>query len=93
MGKLSIEYFGMMKVKLNLHNEEVSFPSDTITVAELIDLLCEKHGQAFADYIKQGYQIYIERDGHSQSILNLEKFDTILKDGDKVLFLYIFAGG
>ncbi len=93
MGKLDIKYFGMLSVKLNLHTEEINFEAERITVAELVEVLKEKHCPAVQDYLQKGYNIYVQRDGKTLNILNIDKHDTQLQDGDRVIFNYIFAGG
>jgi molybdopterin converting factor small subunit len=92
MAKITIKYFGMISLKLNLHEEEENVEEST-NIGELIETLRKKHGDLIEKYIKQGYQVLLERGGKTANIVHFDNYGTQLIEGDKILFVYAFAGG
>lgn len=92
MIKIAIKYFGMITIKLNLHEEQIEIENNA-TFNQLVEVLKKKHGETIEKYINQGYQILLEREGKAVNIVLMDNFDTKLMDGDKILFVYVFAGG
>ncbi len=66
-------------MKLTLNGKESDF-SDGLAVSELL----------VEEQVKTPEMVSVELNGQ---ILKRSKFDTILKDGDKVEFLFFAAGG
>ncbi len=66
-------------MKLTLNGKESDF-TDSLTVSELL----------VEQQVKTPEMVSIELNGQ---ILKRSKFDTVLKDGDKVEFLFFAAGG
>ena len=66
-------------MKLTLNGKESDF-ADGLTVSELL----------VEQQVKTPEMVSVELNGQ---ILKRSKFDTILKDGDKVEFLFFAAGG
>ncbi len=66
-------------MKLTLNGKESDF-TDSLTVTELL----------VEQQVKTPEMVSIELNGQ---ILKRSKFDTVLKDGDKVEFLFFAAGG
>ena len=66
-------------MKMTLNGKESDF-TDSLTVSELL----------VEQQVKTPEMVSIELNGQ---ILKRSKFDTVLKDGDKVEFLFFAAGG
>ena len=66
-------------MKLTLNGKESDF-TDSLTVSELL----------VEQQVKTPEMVSIDLNGQ---ILKRSKFDTVLKDGDKVEFLFFAAGG
>ena len=69
-----------------------------LTLKELLEFFHDKYGQEFTDLVwekgKKGYfnkLLSLIINGHSY---RHDKFlDTVLKDGDQIVFIYIYFGG
>ncbi len=73
------KFFWGYKMKLGLNGKESEF-ADGLTVSELL----------VEEQVKTPEMVSVELNGQ---ILKRSEFETVLKDGDKVEFLFFAAGG
>ncbi len=84
------QYFGELRDIARLGGETISL-GESATLAELLEKLTKAYGEAFQERLdrKDGYIILIN--GQLDEVMDGK--DTILKNGDRVVFLPITMGG
>jgi molybdopterin synthase sulfur carrier subunit len=93
--KVTVKFFTILREITRKREEEIELPS-TATVEKLMEILSEKYGRQFADYVyndKKGMRSQLQFLVNGRSITTLQGFKTKLTDGDKVAIIPPVGGG
>jgi len=87
--KIRVKYFLEHEKLSGCYDEEFSFENDeVISVKEVFKNLSSKYNIEYRDVIAKGIILV-----NSRSITQLDKENTELKDGDKLILMPMIAGG
>ena len=85
---INIKYMGLPAVRANKTEESIEF--NGVNLADLLDVLFEKYGKAFSDaLLLPSGKLKIAVLVNSQA----SEFETVLEDGDLVVFFQPSYGG
>lgn len=87
--KITVKYFLEYEKLSGCHDEEFSFGNnEVISVKEVFKDLSSKYNIEYKDVIVKGIILV-----NSRSITQLDKENTELKDGDKLILMPMISGG
>ena len=87
--KITVKYFLEYEKLSGCHDEEFFFENnEVINVKEVFKNLSSKYNIEYKDVIAKGIILV-----NSKSITQLDKENTELKDGDKLILMPMIAGG
>ncbi|MCW4015199.1 MAG: MoaD family protein [Candidatus Bathyarchaeota archaeon] len=93
--KVEVKFFTSLREITGKKVDEIQL-QNTITIDELVTLLCEKYGKEFREYIynkKGNVQEFLSFLVNGKNINNIQGFDTTLQNGDTVAILPPVGGG
>jgi len=92
---VEVKYFTSLREITGKKVDKIQL-QNTITVNELLTLLCEKYGNKFVEYIykkPQQVQPFLSFLINGKNINNMQGFETKLKNGDTIAILPPVGGG
>jgi molybdopterin synthase sulfur carrier subunit len=91
--KIKVRYFTILR-EITEKREEDLFVEDRAKVGEILDLLTERYGDEFSDYLfeKEGLRSHIQILLNGTNILTLDGFETEL-DAESTLAIVPPVGG
>lgn len=95
MMRLEVKYYAMLRDSTGKKSERILLPDDA-SFQDLLERIMENYGEEFRRHIfdEQGeYRSFLTYLINGISIHNLNGFETLLKDGDKVAILPPVGGG
>lgn len=93
--EVELRYYAMVRDAAGKRAETLSLPEGA-TALDLIDRLVELYGDTFRGYVydDDGRLLdYLMFSVNEQDIRSLDGYDTVLRDGDKVLVMPPIGGG
>ena len=93
--EVEVKFYAMLREIAGKKAETVSLPLKS-SVRDLVDLLVERYGGEFSRYIydsEKQVRSYLSYMLNGININSLDKFDTVLKDGDVFSLLPPVGGG
>jgi len=93
--EVEVKFYAMLREIAGKKAERVVLPPKS-SVGDLIDLLVERYGDEFARYIydsEKQVRNFLSYMLNGVNINSLDRFDTMLKDGDVLALLPPVGGG
>jgi len=93
--EVEVKFYAMLREIAGRRAESVELPPNS-SVRELVDLLVARYGGAFGRYVydaEKQVRNYLSYMLNGVNINSLDRFDTILKDGDVLSLLPPVGGG
>lgn len=95
--KLHLEFSPPFNEVTRILNNTFEFEKN-LTLAELIDFFGEKYGEKFTELVwekgnKGVFSKYLSIIINGRSYQHDKFLETVLKDGDQIVFIYIYFGG
>ena len=93
--EIELRYYAMVRDAAGKRDETLSLPEGA-TVLELIDSLVGLYGDRFGGYVydDEGRLLdYLMFSVNEQDIRSLDGYDTVLRNGDRVLVMPPIGGG
>jgi molybdopterin synthase sulfur carrier subunit len=93
--EVELRYYAMVRDAAGKRAETLSLPEGA-TVMDLIDLLVALYGDTFRGYVYDddgGLLDYLMFSVNEQDIRSLDGYETVLRDGDRVLVMPPIGGG
>jgi MoaD family protein len=98
MKTVTIKFFATFREITGKREEKMEIDQKETTILDILDRLSNEYGKSFKDFVFESSkrkslrsQISVMVDG--QSIMNLEKLRTRIKDGDTIAILPPISGG
>ena len=95
--KVTVDYLGSVKQTLGLKQPEQMQLEDDVSLVDLLSMLAEKHGDAFKESVYEpkdsDLKPYYILSINGVMLNQLNGLETVLKDGDKLIFLPVVTGG
>ena len=93
--EVEVRFYAMLREVAGKKAERVVLPPKSL-VRDLIDLLVERYGDEFARYVydsEKQVRSFLSYMLNGVNINSLDRFDTMLKDGDVLALLPPVGGG
>ena len=93
--EVEVRFYAMLREVAGKKAERVVLPPKS-SVGDLIDLLVERYGDEFARYVydsEKQVRSFLSYMLNGVNINSLDRFDTMLKDGDVLALLPPVGGG
>ena len=86
--KIKVKYFLNFKKISGHSDEEIFFKNNGVSVKDLFKVLCDKYQIEYEEIASKGIIMV-----NNRSINQLEKENTILKDGNTLIIMPMISGG
>ena len=95
--KVIVDYLGSIKQALGLKQAEQLELKEEASISDLLDYLAAKHGDPFKKSVYEPRELdlkpYYILSVNGLLINQLNGIETLLKDGDRLIFMPVVSGG